>query len=72
MAESSNTTTSTRDPNIFYESTPDGDIRIIDQNNNHKTDNNNSAGDGGNELFQQTSFTYKKVNFKEIAESSRR
>ena len=26
----------------------------------------------GNELFQQTSFTYKKVNFKEIAESSRR
>lgn len=52
MAESSNTTTSTRDPNIFYESTPDGDIRIIDQNNNHKTDNNNSAGDGGNELFQ--------------------
>ena len=26
----------------------------------------------GNQLFQQTSFTYKKVNFKEIAESSRR
>ena len=26
----------------------------------------------GNQLFQKTSFTYKKVNFKEIAESSRR
>ena len=26
----------------------------------------------GNQLFKQTSFTYKKVNFKEIAESSRR
>ena len=26
----------------------------------------------GNQLFQQTSFTYKKVNFKEIAESTRR
>ena len=26
----------------------------------------------GNQLFEQTSFTYKKVNFKEIAESTRR
>eukprot|EP00985_Skeletonema_marinoi_P002903 scaffold1186_cov75-Skeletonema_marinoi.AAC.3 len=51
MADSNNTTAS-RDQNIFYESTPDGDIRTIvkDDSNNNNSENKSGID---SDLFQR-------------------